>query len=119
MRLEKRHEAELAERKGSTGKTILQFLFLLIAFVISYFIANYMFNNGIVSYGRLRATFSFVPFYLPSWVLLGGVMLIIVVIIQFFITIGFTLGSPEGRRKTGKPSLHSRVKDPNDSPWEE
>lgn len=119
MRLEKRHEADLAARKGSTGRTIIQFLFLLISFVIAYFIASYMFDNGMLSYGVIRSAFSFVPFYIPSWSILGGAMLIIVVIIQFFVSIGFTLGSPEGRRKTGKPSLHSRVKDPNDSQWSE
>lgn len=119
MRIEKQQEADLAARKGSTGKTIIQSLFLLISFVLAYFIASYMFDNGILNYGSLKTAFSFVPFNLPSWVFLGGVMLIIVVIIQFFVSIGFTLGSPEGRRKTGKPSLHSRVKDPNDSQWEE
>ena len=119
MRIEKQKEAELAERKGLTGKTIIQFFSWLISAVIAYFIATYMFDNNMLSYGRLRTTFSFIPFYINSWVFLAGTMLIIVVIIQFFVSIGFALGSPEGRRKTGKPSMHSRLKDPNDSQWEE
>ena len=117
MRLEKQQDAVLAERKGLTGRTIIQFFSLLISFVIAYFVAMYMFENGILNVGSLRAAFSFIPFYLEDWVFLAGTMFVIVVIIQFFIAIGFALGSPEGRRKTGKPSMHSRVKDPNDSDW--
>jgi len=117
MRLEKQQDAVLAERKGLTGRTIIQFFSLLISAVIAYFIAMYMFENGILSVGRLQAAFSFIPFHIPNLVFLAGTMFIIVVIIQFFIAIGFALGSPEGRRKTGKPSMHSRVKDPNDSEW--
>jgi len=118
MRIEKQKDAELAERKGLTGKTIIQFFSWLISAVIAYFIATYMFNNGILSYNGLRTTFSFIPFNIPNWAFLVGTMFIIIVIIQFFLSIGFALGSTEGRRKTGKPSMHSRVKDPNDSEWE-
>ena len=119
MRIEKQKDAELAERKGLAGKTIIQFFSWLISGVIAYFIATYMFNNNILSYSRLRTTFSFIPFSIPDWAFLVGTMFIIIVIIQFFLSIGFSLGSPEGRRKTGKPSMHSRLKDPNDTQWEE
>ena len=119
MRIEKQKDAELAERKGLTGKTIIQFFSWLISAVIAYFIATYLFDSNILNYSRLRATFSFIPFYIKDWIFLAGTMFIIVVIIQFFVSIGFALGSPEGRRKTGKPSMHSRVKDPHGSEWSE
>ena len=117
MRLEKQQDAVLAERKGLTGRTIIQFFSLLISAIIAYFIAVYMFDNGMLSVGKLKTAFSFIPFNIPDWTFLAGTMLAIVVIIQFFMSIGFAFGSPEGRRKTGKPSMHSRVKDPNDSDW--
>ena len=117
MRIEKQQEAVLAKRKGLTGRTIVQFFSLLISFIIAYFVAVYLFENGVLNIGRLRVAFSFVPFHIPPWIFLAGTMLVIVIIIQFFIAIGFALGSPEGHRKTGDPSLHSRIKDPNDSEW--
>ncbi len=117
MRLEKQQEAELAERKGLAGKTVIQFIWLSISFVVAYFVARYIFDNGILKLSSFYSALNVSRAQVPPWAFLGLVMVIIVMIMQIILYMGFVFASPEGRRKTGKPSLHSRVKDPHDSEW--
>lgn len=113
MRLEKKHEEELSRRKGLTGKTIIQVLWLLFTGTLAFFFAGYLFDQGIVNpnifYNQL---------YIPRSVPLVGLKLIMVfgmvIVMQIFFSIGYIIASPEGRRRTGDASMHSRNKDPFD-----
>ncbi|MFO7682198.1 MAG: hypothetical protein R6X34_19335, partial [Chloroflexota bacterium] len=55
-----------------------------------------------------------VPRFVPSWVFSVAIIIFITLLMQFFLVFGFMLASPEGRRSTGDPSLHSRRKEPFD-----
>jgi len=113
MRLEKKHEEELARRKGLTGKTIIQVIWLLVTGTLAFFFTNYLFSQGIVS----ASTF-YNQLYIPRSVPELGVKLImvfgLVVVMQIVFSIGFIIASPEGRRRTGDATLKSRNKDPFD-----
>lgn len=113
MRLEKKHEEELARRKGLTGKTIIQVIWLLVTGTLAYFFTNYLFSEGIVS-----ANTFYNQLYIPRSIPELGVKLImvfgIVVVMQIVFSIGFIIASPEGRRRLGDPSMQSRNKDPFD-----
>ncbi len=112
MRLEKKHEEELARRQGTTGRTIVQLLWLIISFIIAYFLMNYLFKQDYLSYNMIYQ--AGLPRTIPEWAILLVFMIVIVVAMQFFLFIGYALANPEGRRRTGDPSLHSRTKDPLD-----
>ena len=112
MRLEKKREEELERRKGSTGKTIIQFVWLLISFVIAYFVVKYIFDTGYLTYNMIYGVG--IPRSIPTIVITGVLMLVVVVIMQFFLFIGFMFANPEGRRRTGDPTLKSKTKDPYD-----
>ncbi|HEX6386373.1 MAG TPA: hypothetical protein VF177_17005 [Anaerolineae bacterium] len=116
MRLEKKRDEELAERKGMTGKTIIQIVWLLISFVIAYFLSVYLFEQEVITYNMLYTQLA-IPRDVPREALLGGLMLLIVMVMQMFLILGFVIASPEGRRRTGEPSLRSRKKDPFDDQW--
>ena len=113
MRLEKKQEEELARRKGMTGKTIMQVIWLLVTGGLAYLFVNYLFSQGLVTantfYNQL-----FIPRSVPEI----GVKLImvfgIVLVMQFVFSLGYILASPEGRRRTGDATLYSRNKDPFD-----
>jgi uncharacterized membrane protein len=113
MRLEKKREEELAKRKGLTGKTIIQVIWLLFTGTLAYFFTNYLFSQGIISantfYNQL-----FIPRSVPEL----GVKLImvfgLVIIMQIIFSLGYIIASPEGRRRTGDATLTSRNKDPFD-----
>lgn len=117
MRLERKREEELARRKGNTGRTIIQFVWLLISFVLAYFLATYLFNSEVITEEAMVNTLldlaalvglSVSAADIPGWLVLGLVMLVIVFFMQLFLFIGFALASPEGRRRTGEPSLRTR-----------
>jgi len=112
MRLEKKHEEELAQRKGMTGRTIVATIWLLISIAVGYFLVTYLIEQKYLS---LNMFYQWgVPRVVPDWIFLIALILIVVAIMQFFLMIGFMVGSPEGRRRTGEPSLYSRTKDPFD-----
>jgi len=113
MRLEKKQDEVIAQRKGLTGKTIIQVIWLLATGALAYFFTNYLFNEGLVSantfYNQLLIPRSVSVIWLKLLMVLG-----IVIIMQIVLSIGYILASPEGRRRTGDASMHSRNKDPFD-----
>jgi hypothetical protein len=113
MRLEKKDQEVLAARKGLTLRTIIQVIWLLLSFAIAYVLLNVLEDQGIFSYPQLRRTLT-LSSDVPDWAILVALMLIIVIIMQFILFLAFALTSPEGRRRTGTPSMHSRSKDPFD-----
>ncbi len=113
MRLEKKHQEELSKRKGLTGKTIIQVIWLLTTGTLAYFFTNYLFSQGIIN-----ANIFYNQLYIPRSVPVIGVKLIVVfgmvVVMQIVFFMGYFIASPEGRRRTGDASMHSRNKDPFD-----
>jgi hypothetical protein len=113
MRIEKKNEEMLSRRKGLTGRTIIQVIWLLISFVVAYFLINYLFNEEIITYQRVYRELG-LPNSVPEGAVLFGMMFLVVFVMQFFLILGFMFGNPEGRRKLGTPSMKSRNKDPFD-----
>ena len=113
MRLEKKHEEELAQRKGLTGKTIIQVIWLLITGGLAYLFVNYLFSQDIIT-----ASVFYNQLYIPRSVPELGLKLILVlgmvIIMQIVFSIGYIIASPEGRRRTGDATMYSRNKDPFD-----
>lgn len=116
MKLEKKKDAEIAQRQGMTIKTIIQVIWLLVSGVISYFLVTYLLANEEVgfTYGSIYSALGISRSTVPEIVILGVLILIGVMLLQIFLWLGFMFGSPEGRRRTGEPTLHSRNYDPND-----
>jgi len=113
MRLEKKKQEELSKRKGLPLRTIVFVFWLAISFAVAYFLVQYMFNGGYLS-ERFYYSDLGLPNNWPIELLKGATMLLIVVVMQVFLTFGFMLASPEGRRRTGDPTMYSRNKDPFD-----
>lgn len=113
MRLEKKKQEELNKRKGLTGRTIAMVIWLIISFAVAYFLVEYLFSGG-----HLTESLYYEELLIPDSVPLLGLKLItmfgIVVAMQIIFYLGFFFASPEGRRRTGDPSLSSRNKDPFD-----
>jgi hypothetical protein len=114
MRLDKLREKEVAKRRGSTGRTIFQVIWLLISIGLAYAFSEYvLFGGGYISENLLYNQL-FIPRSVPPWALRVGVIFIIVVVMQFFVFLGFALGDPRGRRRTGRASGYSDDPDPFD-----
>ncbi len=113
MRLEKKKREQLSKRKGLSGRTLIFLIWLVISFAIAYFLVEYLFDTGYLSEGFYYTDLA-LPRDWPIEALKFATMFFIVVLMQIVLTLGFMLGSPEGRRRTGDPTLKSRNKDPFD-----
>lgn len=111
MQLEKKNEQELAKRKGLTGRTIAQTIWLLLSAVVVYFIVQLLFEEQFLSYGFFYSSLA-VPPWVPEWLILAALVLIGVTIMQFFFILGYVIASPEGRAPTGKPTAQAQDPDP-------
>lgn len=116
MRIDRQRETELARRKGLTTRTILQGTWLLISGVATYLFISYLMNNDILSYDLLYNRL-LVPRWIPEWALLAILVLVGVIILQFFFFLAYAIVSPEGRVQTGRPTPHSRNPDPFDDDY--
>lgn len=113
MRLEKKKREQLSKRKGLSIRTFIYIFWLALSFVVAYFLVEYLFDTGYLSEATYYTSLG-LPRNWPIEALKGATMFILVVLMQIVLTLGFMLGSPEGRRRTGDPTLKSRNKDPFD-----
>ncbi len=117
MRLDAQRDRELEKRKGFALRTILAVIWLAICIAIAYFLIDWLFENNYLNlgffYGQLR-----IPPIIPEWAIIAGSMLIVIVIINFFVALGYAFFSPTGRRRSGTASLYSSDPDPDDQKYD-
>lgn len=111
MRLERQKEQELAQRKGFASRTIVQSIWLLISGGIGYFILRWLFDAGTLDYNFFYTTLS-IPRSVPEAAIFAGLILIIVIVMQFFLILGYAFASPTGRQRPGTPTPYSSSYDP-------
>lgn len=116
MRLEKMREEEVARRKGTTIKTILGAIWLGICFGAAYFFVGWLFEQGYVS-----PNFFWNQLFIPravneDWIQILAAF-IVVVVMNFFLLLGYAFASSTGRTRPGTPSLESRNPDPLDKKY--
>ena len=113
MRIEMKHDRELAKRKGNARRTVLAVLWIAFCFAVAYFITEWLFEQEIVDinffYSRLM-----VPRSVDEFIVQIGFMAAIVIVMQLLILLGFAFGSPVGRMRPGRASGYSRDPDPDD-----
>ena len=86
MRLDRMKEQAIAQRKGSTGRTILQVIWFIICFTVAYYAVDWLVANRYISYRLLYR--GGVPEYVPQWALQVFLMLLVVTAMQIFLFIG-------------------------------
>lgn len=114
MRIEKKHEAELEKRKGLTGRTILAALWLILSFSISYLFATWILSGDILSLDFFYQDVG-ISKSVSEVVIRIGLALVIFMIFQFFVLIGYAIASPKAKMRPGTPSTYSSEKDPYDT----
>lgn len=113
MRLDAKREREIEKRKGFASRTLITGVWLAICFAFAYLAMNYLFNNTVITENFIRAQLRLPP-WVPDWGILVGAMILIVVIVNFFVLIGYAFFSPSGRRRPGQASLYSSDPDRDD-----
>lgn len=116
MRLEKKRLSDLEKRKGLTGRTVVQTIWLVITAVVAYFLLEAFIAQELFTYQQLRR-WMFIPPTVPEWAVQAGAILVFVIVMQFFFIFGFAFFSNTGRTRPGSPSLVSRDPDPLDKEY--
>ncbi|MEM7117695.1 MAG: hypothetical protein AAF614_35005 [Chloroflexota bacterium] len=113
MRLEQAQEERLAKRKGLTGRTIIQMIWLVLTGTAAYFLTTLVFARNGNLYEVLYSQFS-IPRFISPTILFWAIVIAIVLLMQLVFVLGFLMASPEGWRRPGEPSLYSRNREPFD-----
>lgn len=111
MRLEKKKQSELAERKGLTSRTVIQVIWLGISAAIVYFLFDWLFETERLTYDFFYNDLT-IPRSVPEVAIMGGLILIGVLIMQFFLILGYAFASPVGRQRPGDPTPYASTYDP-------
>lgn len=111
MRLDKKRDSERAQRKGLATRTIIQFIWFAISAFLAYFVLNWLFTNGELTYDFFYNDL-LIPRSVPELAIMAALVLIAVMIMQFFLVLGYAIASPQGRERTGQPSPYSTNYDP-------
>jgi hypothetical protein len=113
MRIEKKHEAELEQRKGLTRRTILASVWLIISFAISYLAAGLLIRGETLGLDFFYEEIG-IPETISEVVMQIVVAFVIFLLIQFVVLIGFAIASPKAKMRPGTPSTYSSEPDPYD-----
>ena len=112
MRLEKRKQQEMREREGLARRTVIQTVWLLLSGIITYFIVQALFDAQILTYSFFYSTLGLPSTFVDDWMIQAALILIGIIVMQFFFILGYVIASPEGRRPTGKASTRAQDPDP-------
>ena len=113
MRLDAQRERELERRKGFAGRTIVAILWFSLCVVGAYFLVHWLFEIDRFNI-RWFHTRLYIPWDWDDWIIYAGLMIVIVVIINFLLLVGYSFFSAVGRRRPGSASLYSSDPDPDD-----
>lgn len=110
MRIDMKREAELAKRQGFANRTLVSLAGMGATLVVALLLATVLFSLKIITpeffYEELV-----VPTAVSESVLRLTTTLILFVIMQLFLLMGYAILSPSARAKTGQPTV--RAVDPD------
>ena len=113
MKLQKKKDAELARREGSTKTTVIFGTWLIISIALGFGLFYYLDSSGTLTMRALRSDLGLSTQW-PEWVFMAGGTLVFVMASLIALSFGFLIASPEGRRKAGKGNLQTRHKELDD-----
>ena len=113
MRLDAKKEREIERRKGLTFRVIAIVIWLALCFIAAYFLITWLIESALIRMGFFYNQL-FIPRSVGEELIIFGLVVVVVIVINFFVVIGFALVNPTGRRRPGTPSMHSSDPDPDD-----
>ncbi len=111
MLIQQKREREFARYRGLAIRTIIQTVWLIVSAVVAYFFIQYLLDIEFITYSMLRTRLA-IPGWIPDWGIMTGMIIVFVVIMQFFFVMGYILVSPLGRIRPGRATMRKSVVDP-------
>jgi hypothetical protein len=94
-------------------RTLAAVLWLGLCSAIAYYIMSWLFESGAVSIGFFYSRL-YVPRSVDPNIVRVVFTMFLVLLMQFFVLIGYAWASPVGRMRPGSPSLRRSRQDPED-----
>lgn len=116
MNLDKLRDAELDRRRGLACRTLMQVGWLAISAVLAVFVAWVLFTAELLRYELFYQELG-LPAAVPAWVVFTAVVILLVLVMQFLLLLGFFIATPGAWRRTGRPSAAARNPDPLDDDY--
>jgi hypothetical protein len=107
-------QLETAKRKGLTGRTVLAILWLGLCSVAAYYVMAWLFESGALRMGWLYSRLG-IPLTVDPNIVRVILVFVLVMVMQFFVVVGYAWGSPLGRLRPANPSLRTTRPDLDDS----
>lgn len=111
MRIEMKRQAEVAQRKGLTVRTIVAVGWLILGAALGFVLVNWLFSQEILTPGFFYKQL-FIPGTVDEIYIRIGLSLVVVIFIEFLAIMVFALASPKARQKTGRARVEAQVHDP-------
>jgi hypothetical protein len=111
MRLDLKRESEIQQRKGLAKRTVVASAWLVASLVVGFFLTGWLLNSGAIDTAFFYDELS-IPETVSLQIIRLILILLVVIVMQFFLIIGFALVSPEARKKTGLPTAEAQSVDP-------
>ena len=116
MWIDRKRELETEKRKGLSLRTGVVVGVLVIGFVGAYLLTGWLFSSGTLSMDLFYADLG-----LPRTVSENTVHIVLVILIvlslQFLAVLGFAMGNPEARKRSGRASAVAQSPDLYDSQY--
>jgi len=116
MWIDKKRQVEAEQRKGLSSRTIVSVGVLVIGFVGAYLLTGWLFSSGTMSMDLFYTDLS-IPATVSETTLRLGLVLLIVIALQFMAIMGFALANPEARKRSGHPTAIAQNPDFYDSQY--
>lgn len=103
MWIDKKRQVEIEKRKGLSARTGVVVGVLVIGFVGTYLLTSLLFSSGTLSVDMFYNDLG-IPRSIDQNIIHLGLVLLIVIALQFLAVMGFALTNPEARKRSGLPS---------------
>lgn len=101
--LDQKRDKARARRKGIGSRFVLQIIWFVISIALSYWVANLILTNGLLTYDVIRS--GGVPSTWSNGVIDLVLAAVVFLLLQVLFTFGYILGNPAGRRRTSRASM--------------
>lgn len=117
MRLEKKRQAEFEKRKGTAKRTLAMGIWLVVSFVVAYLVSSWLITSNTISVDFFYDNLS-IPESVSAGTITIALTIVLVILLQFLIYVGYAFASPEARKRTGQPTVDSKDPDPYDNKFD-
>ncbi len=116
MWIDKKRQVETEKRKGLSVRTGIVVGVLVIGFVGTYLLTSWLFSSGTLSVDVFYNDLG-IPRTINENIIQLGLVLFMVIALQFLAVMGFALTNPEARKRSGMPSAIAQNPDYLDSQY--